>query len=169
MQSQETNNFSNKVIRKITLSDNQEIATIIRSCLKEFGADKPGTVYYDESTDHLFELFSEKNSIYFVAEIGGKIVGGGGIFPSEGLPAGTCELVKMYLLPEARKTGTGAALMNKCLEIANELGFKHIYLESLPELKRAISVYEKFNFTYLDKPLGNTGHHGCSVWMTRPL
>ena len=165
----ETSHLNNKTIRKIKLEDNQAIAIIIRSCLKEFGADKPGTVYYDESTDHLFELFSEKKSIYFIAEIEGKIVGGGGVFPSDGLPEGTCELVKMYLLPEARKTGTGAALMNKCLETAKELGFKNIYLESMPELKRAISVYEKFNFTYLNEPLGNTGHHGCSVWMTRPL
>lgn len=165
----ETSHLKNKTIRKIRLEDNQSIAVIIRACLKEFGADKPGTVYYDESTDHLFELFSEKNSMYFIAEIEGNIVGGGGIFPSDGLPEGTCELVKMYLLPEARQTGTGAALMNKCLETAKEFGFKNIYLESMPELKRAISVYEKFNFTYLDKPVGNTGHHGCSVWMTRPL
>jgi putative acetyltransferase len=169
MENMETSHLNNKTIRKIKLEDNQAIAIIIRSCLKEFGADKPGTVYYDESTDHLFELFSEKKSIYFIAEIEGKIVGGGGVFPSDGLPEGTCELVKMYLLPEARKTGTGAALMNKCLETAKELGFKNIYLESMPELKRAISVYEKFNFTYLNEPLGNTGHHGCSVWMTRPL
>lgn len=169
MDSMERNNLSNRVIRKIQLEDNQAIASIIRSCLKEFGADKPGTVYYDESTDHLFELFSEKNSIYFVAEMNGIVVGGGGIFSSDGLPEGTCELVKMYLLPEARKSGTGAELINKCLETAKEFGFNNIYLESLPELKRAISVYEKFNFTYLDQPLGNTGHHGCSVWMSRPL
>jgi putative acetyltransferase len=39
----------------------------------------------------------------------------------------------------------------------------------MPELKRAISVYEKFNFTYLQEPMGNTGHHGCSVWMKKTL
>jgi putative acetyltransferase len=59
--------------------------------------------------------------------------------------------------------------MLKCLETAKLNGFKRIYLESMPELKRAISVYEKFNFQNLDKPMGNTGHHGCSVWMCRDL
>lgn len=156
-------------IRKITKQDNATIATIIRSCLKEFGADKPGTVYYDESTDHLYELFSNPQSAYFVAESEGKILGGAGIFPSDGLPQDTCELVKMYLLAESRKSGIGAALMNRCLATAKEFGFNTIYLETLPELKRAISVYEKFNFTYLTGPLGNTGHHGCSVWMSRTL
>ena len=156
-------------IRPISIADNPLIATIIRSCLTEFGANKPGTVYYDKTTDQLFELFQENGAAYFIAEQEGNIVGGGGIFPSPGLPAGTCELVKMYLLPSARGTGIGAILMNKCMSKAKEMGFVSMYIETLPELKKAISVYEKFGFNYLDKPLGDTGHFGCSVWMLKSL
>ncbi len=156
-------------IRPISKEDNPVIATIIRSCLTEFGANKPGTVFYDKTTDQLFELFQENGAAYFIAEQEDKIVGGGGIFPSPGLPAGTCELVKMYLLPEVRGTGIGATLMNKCMSMAKELGFVSMYIETLPELKKAISVYEKFGFSYLDKPLGDTGHFGCSVWMLKSL
>ncbi len=156
-------------IRPISKEDNPMIATIIRSCLTEFGANKPGTVFYDKTTDQLFELFQENGAAYFIAEQEDKIVGGGGIFPSPGLPAGTCELVKMYLLPESRGTGIGATLMNKCMSMAKELGFVSMYIETLPELKKAISVYEKFGFSYLDKPLGDTGHFGCSVWMLKSL
>lgn len=156
-------------IRPISIEDNPKIAIIIRSCLTEFGANKPGTVYYDKTTDHLFELFQENGAAYFIAEQEGNIVGGGGIFPSPGLPAGTCELVKMYLLPTARGTGIGAILMNKCMSKAKEMGFVSMYIETLPELKKAISVYEKFGFNYLDKPLGDTGHFGCSVWMLKSL
>jgi putative acetyltransferase len=162
--------MSNSVsIRPISAEDNPLIATIIRSCLTEFGANKPGTVYYDKTTDHLFELFQENGAAYFIAEQDGQVVGGGGIFPSPGLPAGTCELVKMYLLPEARGMGIGATLMNKCMSKAKESGFVSMYIETLPELKKAISVYEKFGFSYLDKPLGDTGHFGCSVWMLKSL
>ena len=156
-------------IRPISIEDNPLIAAIIRSCLTEFGANKPGTVYYDKTTDHLFELFQENGAAYFIAEQEGNIVGGGGIFPSPGLPAGTCELVKMYILPLARGTGIGATLMNKCMSKAKELGFVSMYIETLPELKKAISVYEKFGFNYLDNPLGDTGHFGCSVWMLKSL
>ena len=156
-------------IRPISIADNPLIATIIRSCLTEFGANKPGTVYYDKTTDQLFELFQENGAAYFIAEQDDQVVGGGGIFPSPGLPVGTCELVKMYLLPLARGTGIGATLMNKCLSKAKEMGFVNMYIETLPELKKAISVYEKFGFNYLDKPLGNTGHFGCSVWMLKSL
>ena len=156
-------------IRPIRIEDNPLIAKIIRSCLTEFGANKPGTVYYDKTTDHLFELFQEEGAAYFIAAQEGHVLGGGGIFPSPGLPAGTCELVKMYLLPVARGTGIGAALMTKCMDMGKEKGFVSMYIETLPELKKAISVYEKFGFNYLDKPLGDTGHFGCSVWMLKSL
>ena len=155
-------------LRRIELQDNAAIAKIIRSCLKEFGADKPGTVYYEESTDNLFGLYSVERSVYFIAEIEGNIVGGGGISPTNGLSEDTCELVKMYLLPEARGKGIGAALLNKCLETAKQKGFNKVYLESLPELKRAITVYEKFGFKKLSGPLGNTGHLS-GVWMIKEL
>jgi putative acetyltransferase len=107
-------------LRKIAPEDNPQIASIIRSCLEEFNANKCGTVYFDETTDHLYELFQTPKSIYFIAEVDGKLVGGGGIFPSKGLPSDTCELVKMYLLPEARGTGLGASIINKSIEFAQQ-------------------------------------------------
>jgi putative acetyltransferase len=158
------------MIGPIAQPDNPAIAKIIRQCLEEFGANKPGTVYYDATTDALYELFTENPlSAYFIARINDKIIGGGGIFPSAALPEDTCELVKMYLLPEARGTGIGAALINLCMDTARSKGFKKMYIETMPELKRAISVYEKFGFEYLEGPLGNTGHFGCGVWMLKSL
>jgi putative acetyltransferase len=156
------------ILRNIEPQDNADIAKIIRSCLKEFGADKPGTVYYEESTDNLFGLYSKEKSVYFIAEIEGRIVGGGGICPTNGLSEDTCELVKMYFLPEARGKGIGAALLIKCLETAKQKGFNKVYLESLPELSRAITVYEKFGFKKLNGPLGNTGHLS-GVWMIKEI
>jgi len=157
-------------IRSIRQSDNSTLAKIIRDTLTEFGADHPGTVYYDSSTDALFELFQRPRSVYYVAETeNGKIVGGGGIFPTEGLPEDTCELVKMYLLPEERGKGLGGLIIEKCLQTAKDLGFRQIYIESMPELGQALKVYEKFGFNYLSAPLGDSGHFGCELWMIRAL
>lgn len=152
-------------ISPIAAEDNPFIAKIIRSTLEEFNANKCGTVYYDSSTDHLYELFQKDRSGYYIARVDEKIVGGGGLFPSDGLPEDTCELVKMYLLQEARGTGIGAKLILQAMETARSFGFKRMYIETMPELKKAMSVYEKFGFSYLDAPMGNTGHHGCSIWM----
>ena len=156
-------------IRPIEVRDNKILAGIIRSCLEEFGANHPGTVYYDESTDRLSEVFETPGSAYFVAEVNGSLAGGGGIFPTPGLPAGTCELVKMYLAPNARGTGLGKKLMQLCLEKAKELAYEKVYLETMPELTKAIPMYEKFGFTYLDGPLGNSGHFGCAIQMMKWL
>jgi len=157
------------LIRTIEPGDNAALATIVRNTLKEFGANHPGTVYYDPSTDALFELFQTPGSIYYVALINNTLVGGAGIYPSEGLPADTCELVKMYLLPAARGKGLGSRLIEKALAFAREAGYQKVYLETMPELSKAISVYEKAGFAYLPGPLGNTGHFGCSIWMLKTL
>lgn len=155
--------------RPIQPADNPAIAAIIRNTLKEFGGDRPGTVYTDPTTDALYELFRKPGSSYYIALLNDQIVGGAGIYPSDGLPEATCELVKMYLLPEARGIGLGKFLIEKALQFAKEYGYKQVYIETLPELRQAMSVYEKFGFTYLDGPLGNTGHFGCDIWMLKEL
>lgn len=157
------------IIRPIQPADNPVIAKIIRDTLVEFGANHPGTVYFDPTTDAMFELFQQDKSAYFIAELNGKIVGGGGIFPTEGLPAKTCELVKMYLLTEARGIGLGTHLIEHCLKSAKETGFTNVYLETMNELKPALKVYARLGFSYLDAPMGNSGHFGCPLWMLKSL
>lgn len=157
------------LIRKIISADNETIAGIIRNSLLEFNAAKPGTVYFDESTDHLSDLFIEKTSAYFVLEINKQIAGGAGYFPTKGLPSSTCELVKMYLSERFRGNGYGQLLLQKCMEEAKKEGYLKMYLESMPELVKAIPMYEKNGFKHIEGPLGNSGHSGCDVWMIRNL
>ena len=157
------------IIRDLQKEDNAALAKVVKDTLAEFGANHPNTVYYDPTTDTLFEVFQTPRSKYFLAELNNKVVGGGGIYPTDGLSPDTCELVKMYLLPEARGLGLGRTLIEKCIEAAAENGFKKIYLETMPELKQALSVYEKFGFEYLKGPMGNSGHTGCSLWMLKSV
>ena len=63
--------------------------------------------------------------------------------------------------------GLGKALMNKSIESAKSLGYDKIYLESFPEFSNAIKMYENMGFRLLQEPLGNSGHHACSIWMLR--
>lgn len=158
------------LIRPIQPEDDRALAVIIRSVLEEFGADKPGTVYYDPETDHLSGLFdSTPGSAYRVALVDGVVAGGAGLFPTPGLPPGTCELVKMYLLPAARGKGLGKELLQRVFQLAKDLGYGRMYLETMPELKTAIGMYEKMGFGYLDAPKGCSGHGGCDIWMEKAL
>ena len=160
---------SNLNIRNIELKDNEAIAKVIRAALTEFGANKPGTVYYDHTTDHLFELFQTPGSVYYIAEMDGEVLGGCGIFPTEGLPTATCELVKLYLNKSARGTGLGKQLLLKSMEWAKQNGYQQVYLESMPELSKAVAIYEKVGFEKLNHALGNSGHDGCNIWMLKKL
>ena len=161
--------MSELIIRTIRADDNAALAKIIRDTLKEFNANKPNTVYYDDRTDHLFEEFAVPNSIYYVVEENGVVIGGAGIFPTENLPDGTCELVKLYLSPAARGKGIGKLLLEKSLAAAKSMGYKKVYLETMPELIIAIPLYEKYGFTYLPSAQGNSGHSGCDIWMIKDL
>ena len=75
----------------------------------------------------------------------------------------------MYFLPVARGKGLGTQLISKCLEKAKEFGFESCYLETMPYMEAARKLYTKNGFVNLDKPMGNTGHYSCNVWMLKKI
>jgi len=154
-------------LRKIKSKDNGLIAKIIRKVLLEFGGDKPGTAYHDYDTDHMFEAYQANNEVYYIALIDDKVVGGCGIKALKGNTLEICELQKLYILAETRGMGIGRILVEKCLEFAIQSGYKKCYLETFPTMLAAINLYQKYGFTRLKSPMGETGHCGCDVWMAK--
>ena len=59
--------------------------------------------------------------------------------------------------------------MEKTIESAKRMGYRQLYLESLPELSKALSLYERAGFKYIPAALGNSGHFGCDIWMLKEL
>jgi len=159
----------NITIREIEETDNLILAQIIRNTFEEHGAPKQGTVYSDPTTDNLYELFRAEKSVLWVAVAGGKIAGCCGIYPTNGLPENCVELVKFYLSTESRKRGIGKTLLAKSIESARNFGYTKFYLESLPQFNDAISLYEKQGFVRLDKPMGESGHNACNIWMVKEM
>lgn len=157
------------IIREIKPTDNKEVAKIIRSVILEMGAPKVGTAYEDKATDTMFETYQKEKSSYFVLEHNNIIVGGAGIAQLDNYDGNVCELQKMYFLPIARGKGLGSKLITICLEKAKELGFETCYLETLPYMKDAVKLYNKYGFKNLDKPMGNTCHYNCNVWMIKEI
>jgi putative acetyltransferase len=155
--------------RRIEKRDNKELAEVIRTVFREFKIDRPGTVYFDPTTDDLFTLFSKPGSEYWIVVDDGAIMGGCGVYPTPGLPEGCAELVKLYLSAALRGKSIGWQLMEKTIGSAKRLGYNKLYLESLPELSKAISLYERTGFKHIPGPLGNSGHFGCNIWMLKEL
>ncbi len=147
--------------RPIQAKDNPPMAGIIREVMTEFKTVGPGYSIEDPEVDHLLETYSEPGHVYWVAEEEGRILGGGGIAPLAGGAPGTCELRKMYFLPEARGRGLGKQLVEGLLKEARRLGYTQCYLETVARMQAANGLYQKFGFQLLDHPMGNTGHRGC--------
>lgn len=157
------------IFRSIEKKDNAALAKVIRDAFIEFNIPQEGTVYTEPTTDHLYDVFQHPGSAYFIAEEDGVVLGGCGVYPTDALPDGCAELVKFYLAAAARGKGIGKILMDKSAEAAVQLGYKQLYLESFPELAKAVSMYEKAGYKPLDGPLGNSGHFAPTIWMLKDL
>lgn len=156
-------------IRPCRADDDPEIAGIIRKVMPEYGAEGPGYAINDPEVDHMSQSYRGKRAAYFVITRAGRVVGGGGFAPLEGGDSKTCELRKMYFLPEARGHGVGRRLLVRILEQAKAAGFAQCYLETLEHMTRARALYRSLGFQTLCKPLGKTGHFGCDSWMLLDL
>jgi putative acetyltransferase len=155
------------IIREIQEKDNEHVESLIRTCLIEFGADKPGCAWSDPNLGCFYQVYQNEKSKYWVVEDDGEIVAGCGIGPLDNAED-VCELQKMYALKEARGTGIALELLKLSLEFAKKY-YKKCYLETFENMVAANKFYKKNGFIQLEKPLIETEHYACDVWYIKTL
>lgn len=155
------------ILREIEKKDNEQVEKLIRTCLIEFGADKPGCAWSDPNLGSFYEVYKEAKSKYWVVEDNEKIVAGCGIGPLE-VADGVCELQKMYSLSTVRGKGIADKLLNVALEFAKGY-YESCYLETFDNMIGANKFYKKNGFIRLEKPLVETEHYACDVWYLKKL
>jgi len=156
------------VLRPIIPADDPHVARIIRTVMPQFGAVGPGFAINDPEVDAMYAEYTKPRSRYYVVEVDGAVLGGGGVAPLAGGDAGTCELKKMYFLPDLRGQGIGERLLRMLLDDARAFGFTTMYLETLTGMDAAKKLYAKMGFTSTCRA-GATGHHGCDSFFSRAL
>lgn len=156
-------------IREVREEDNATLAKAIRQVLINIGVPKVGTAYADPELDFMYQAYQTTRSAYFVIEEDGVVLGGAGIAPLAGEDPKICELQKMYFLAQGRGRGLGQQMIDHCLAYAKDQNFELCYLETLPYMKAAQKLYLKTGFSYIDGPMGSTGHTSCNVWLTKAL
>jgi putative acetyltransferase len=157
------------VYREIEVSDNFFLAKMIRGVFEEYDAPMFGTVYSDPSTDDLYSLFKTPFSVLWVAVYKETPVGCCGIYPTSGLEKNYSELVKFYLHKDFRGLGIGRELLRRSIQSAKDFAYSHLYLESLPHFSKALRMYENAGFKNINKPLADSGHNSCDIWMVKEL
>jgi putative acetyltransferase len=162
-------------VRPIEAGDRAAVARLIRVVMPEFGAKGPGFAINDPEVDDMFGAYRAQRSGYFVvtrrdARTGGDVVvGGAGYAPLMGGDGETCELRKMYFMPEARGLGLGHELLAQIVAHAARAGFARMYLETLAAMSQARALYERSGFRRLTEPMGATGHFGCNSFYLKEL
>jgi putative acetyltransferase len=156
-------------IRPIRKEDDPGVSSVLRRVMAEFGAVGSGYSSEDPEVEAMFEAYPAPAAAFFVVERQGRILGCGGMGPLAGTEPGTCELRKMYFLPELRGAGAGSRLLQLILDAAREAGYRRCYLETLGSMRQARRLYRAFGFAEVPDRLGDTGHSGCTAWMVKDL
>ncbi len=140
-------------IRDMIPEDNRAVAELVRYNLKKHGLDIPGTVYFDSVVDNLYEYYSssERRGYYVLVDDSDTVVGGIGLddFP---LFKDCAELQKLYLSDSVKGNGLGYVLIKHVESKMIEKGYKASYLETHDNLKAALHIYEKSEYSRIDKP-----------------
>jgi putative acetyltransferase len=155
---------SKYTVRLIQKQDNAQVARLIRNVMTEFRAVGEGYSIGDPEVDDIHGSYRTKRSCYYVIALDNKMVGCGGIGPLAGADKFTCELRKMFFLPETRGIGLGRRLLLLLMDEARKRDYRKCYLETLDRMWRANELYQKNGFQLLEEPIGNTGHGSCDRW-----
>ena len=73
----------------------------------------------------------------------GRPIAGGGV---KRFDARTCEIKRMYVVPEARGRGLGGALLTALEDLARDLGYALARLDTGPEQPDAQRMYERAGY-----------------------
>ena len=85
----------------------------------------------------------------------GRAVGCAGVRPHA--IEGACELKRLYVLPAARGTGAGGALMRAALGFAGVTGYRQMRLDTLPTMREAAVLYRRLGFEPVPAPPEDAG------------
>ncbi len=78
-----------------------------------------------------------------------------GCIALKALEPGVAEIKRLFVRPQARGAGVGKALVSALLSLARERGYREVKLDTLPEMKSAVALYESFGFA----PIPPYGSH----------
>ncbi len=134
---------SDVVIRSATNRDRERVVALVFGVLTEYGLP-PDPESKDADLNDIEENYIRPGGVFeLIEDREGNLLGTFGLCP---LDKDTCELRKMYFVPQIRGIGLGRHVLERAVGYARRLGFKTIVLETNSALKEAIRLYTRFGF-----------------------
>jgi putative acetyltransferase len=130
-------------LRDYKPGDEEDVYRIVQQVLAEYGlaADPEKT---DADLTDIHQSYLRGGGAFRILECKSRVIGSYGLYAST---RASCELRKMYLLPEFRGHGLGKKIMEDALRLATLLGFIEMTLETNSRLREAIGLYKAYGFT----------------------
>ena len=103
--------------------------------------------------------YAPPNGVLLIGRNGaGRAVACAALRPIE--PNGTCEMKRLYVTSEGRGLGLGKRLVETLFHEARRIGYREMWLDTLPSMTEAIALYRRFGFEamapYYDTPIEGT-------------
>ncbi len=107
---------------------------------------------FDKELDDIAIQYAAPSGGIFLLNVDNQYVGCVAVRHLKGDETGKIsELKRMYIRDDYRGHGFGKVLLTKALDLAKDLSYEKICLDTLDRLKTAITIYEKNGF-YETKP-----------------
>jgi putative acetyltransferase len=98
---------------------------------------------FEQELQDLREMYAFPTGVIVLAKVENDFVGCVAVRKKENEIA---ELKRMYIQPAHQKKGLATLLLKKSLQIATELGYKKIRLDTLDNMTPAINLYKQHGF-----------------------
>lgn len=109
--------------------------------------------HYEDEVRDLGEKYGLPNGRLFLAYLNRDIAG---CIALRQLDTNYCEMKRLYVRPEYRGHQIGKILIERVIEDAMHIGYKHIRLDTFPFMDSAIRMYQRYGFyeiaRYNDNP-----------------
>src|SRR5690554_5143872 len=119
---------------------------LIRAYAEFLGHDLEFQGFSEELTS-LPERYGPPKGALLLAKVDGIYIGAVGL---RECGPGIAEMKRMYVLSEHQGKGIGKALSEAFLEQAAKMGYSVVRLDSIPELDKALRLYQRLGFQEVD-------------------
>ena len=146
-----------------TLTDNDpEALEQVRQYFRNYAAWLGVDLSYQNFDQEMASLpgaYAAPQGRLFFAEVDGRSAGCVGVRPFPDSD-GVCEMKRLYVEPEERGHGVGAALALAAIKAAKEIGYRKLIIDTLPSMRMAVKLYRELGFTeapsYYQTPVEGT-------------
>lgn len=127
----------------------------VKKLFKEYSSIKGAEVCFvsfEKELLNLSEIYSLPKGCINVAYYENIPVGCVGV---KSINEAKCEMKRLYVKPQYRKSGIGKELIESAIKTAKELGYQYLSLETLPEIMgNAVRLYKKLGFKEVSNSSG---------------